>query len=323
MIANQKQYKITVDRLEEVDRDLSNFDEISHVRSGIDPIIIAAQRRSLESERGRMSRDVERYLALREGRIDALHSKDISGLGVALIEARLALGLTQKELSIRLNIKEQQVQRYEQERYQSASLSRIQEVAQALEADTSVELKLSSKIDFELDDFDPRLLPVREMKKRGWFNDLRVPSDVPKTDLALAEYFMRAASAGSSTAALHRQRVRLGGKVNPYAVSAWKARVLQKARRKTPRNVNQTIDALFIRDLVNLSAAPDGPLLAIQALEGRGVAVVVERHLTGTHLDGAAMLLDNKIPVIGLTIRHVLRGECFLTRKKTHITWYC
>lgn len=49
-----------------------------------------------------------------------------------LIEERQRMGLTQKQLAERMGLKEQQIQRYESTRYQSASLRRLGEVAQAL-----------------------------------------------------------------------------------------------------------------------------------------------------------------------------------------------
>ena len=56
----------------------------------------------------------------------------LAALPEALIRARIAAGLTQKELATRLGLKEQQVQRYEATRYAAASLTRIQAVAEAL-----------------------------------------------------------------------------------------------------------------------------------------------------------------------------------------------
>jgi ribosome-binding protein aMBF1 (putative translation factor) len=52
----------------------------------------------------------------------------------ALVQARIAAGLTQKELAQRLGLKEQQVQRYEASGYASASLRRLQEVADAIQS---------------------------------------------------------------------------------------------------------------------------------------------------------------------------------------------
>lgn len=56
----------------------------------------------------------------------------LENLPEMLIEERVRLGLTQKQLADKMGLKEQQIQRYESSRYQSASLRRLQEVAKAL-----------------------------------------------------------------------------------------------------------------------------------------------------------------------------------------------
>jgi ribosome-binding protein aMBF1 (putative translation factor) len=56
----------------------------------------------------------------------------VESLPEILIEERKRLGMTQKQLAEKLGIKEQQVQRYEATRYQSASLQRLCEVAKVL-----------------------------------------------------------------------------------------------------------------------------------------------------------------------------------------------
>jgi HTH-type transcriptional regulator/antitoxin HigA len=61
----------------------------------------------------------------------------------------------------------------------------------------------------------------------------------------------------------------------------------------------------FPRWLAGLSAVKDkGPRLAIEALEEKGIAVILEPRLNHTHLDGAALLTPDGRPVIGLTLRH-------------------
>ena len=57
----------------------------------------------------------------------------IKELPLALIRARIAMGMTQKELAEKMGVKEQQVQRDEANQYSSAGVRRIAEVADALE----------------------------------------------------------------------------------------------------------------------------------------------------------------------------------------------
>ena len=65
----------------------------------------------------------------------------LSELPGVLIRARIAMGLSQTDLARRLNMKPQQVQRYEATNYMSASLARLIEVADTLE------IKISSHLE--------------------------------------------------------------------------------------------------------------------------------------------------------------------------------
>jgi HTH-type transcriptional regulator/antitoxin HigA len=97
----------------------------------------------------------------------------------------------------------------------------------------------------------------------------------------------------------------MGSEQDRYALVAWKAQVLQKARK-----IAASFDREFqnfgidvIRQLVTFSTLRDGPVKAVEHLKRHGIIVVFERHLPSTHLDGAAMLLNDGVPVIGLTLR--------------------
>ena len=58
-----------------------------------------------------------------------------------MIQARIARGLTQKELAQKLGLKEQQIQRYEASSYAKASLARINQIIDVLD------IKIGSKVD--------------------------------------------------------------------------------------------------------------------------------------------------------------------------------
>ena len=72
------------------------------------------------------------YEAVRDGRVAVLELDSLAELPEALIRARIAAGLTQKELAAALGVKEQQVQQYEATRYARASFARVQRVAEVL-----------------------------------------------------------------------------------------------------------------------------------------------------------------------------------------------
>ena len=71
-----------------------------------------------------------------------LEVPSFEALPLALIKARIALGLSQKELAERLGLKEQQIQRYEATEYATASLKRVKAVINALGIEVREEIVL-------------------------------------------------------------------------------------------------------------------------------------------------------------------------------------
>ena len=53
-----------------------------------------------------------------------------------------------------------------------------------------------------------------------------------------------------------------------------------------------------------MSWSEDGPRLTKETLARVGIALVIEKHLPKTHLDGVALRLGDRRPVIGLTRRY-------------------
>ena len=167
--------------------------------------------------------------------------------------------------------------------------------------------KLSSdRVDTEV---DWERFPFKEMDRHGYFNE--VPKRSTRTLSELAREFVTSIlPAGAESPILARQGLR-GDAVNPksrYGLLAWKARVLDIARK---RKINQRfpsyhpkdIDAAFRTQVVHLSWHAYGMRMACEAIEGKGIPVVIEPHLAGTQLDGAALLDFDGAPVIGLTLR--------------------
>lgn len=89
--------------------------------------------RALEAQADELDKQIVEYEALRSGVVAPELPRDLTGLPTALVRARIARGFTQKDLADRLGLKEQQIQRYEASDYAGASLSRLQEIAAALE----------------------------------------------------------------------------------------------------------------------------------------------------------------------------------------------
>lgn len=149
--------------------------------------------------------------------------------------------------------------------------------------------------------------PLKVMYERGWFNWFSGSWNEAREqgeDLLLR--FFNNNLDLQAIPALHRQKVRSGSKEDLFALHAWKTRVIRVATAKqikTPFDA-AAINEKFVNNLRALSLHADGPKLAVSLLEQYGIAVVIEAHLQGTHLDGAALRMAGGAPMVALTLRH-------------------
>lgn len=147
--------------------------------------------------------------------------------------------------------------------------------------------------------------PAKEMISRGWISNITGKAKASIED-QVKEFI---AQIGWNFGEASFRRSLSGDAYSPttkYALYAWTARVVQKAREQ--RSVlgkfnEEIISPSFIKELAQLSWFDDGPKLGIEFLHKHGIAVVVEPHLKGTMLDGAALKDVDGTPIIGLTLR--------------------
>jgi len=153
-------------------------------------------------------------------------------------------------------------------------------------------------------DIDWTKFPVREMQKRGWF-DMDLAEG--KSGEQLIRSFFARTSANRSPVLLRKTLNEVSKEENHYAIYAWIARVMIRARElknSDSRYIQGSITDEFLKQLAKLSRSDDGPLLAREFLAMKGVILVIEPHLPKTKLDGAAMLDQDGTPIIGLTLRY-------------------
>ena len=131
MIKNERQYRITRAQADGLSRTL---DGLRQGAEGVHPLIAKAQEDALRSQSEDLESELRDYESLLSGGFRPGDLQTIAELPTMLIRARIAQGLSQKDLAKRLGLKEQQIQRYEATDYASASLTRIREVAGALGA---------------------------------------------------------------------------------------------------------------------------------------------------------------------------------------------
>ncbi len=136
MIKNERQYRITKSQAQRFERALARIQSPPTDQDGtaqaIHPLLRKAEEDALNSQLEDLRRQLGEYEDLAKGGQETFVSHSFEDLPNALIRARIAAGLSQKDLAERLGLKEQQVQRYEATEYSSASLERVKAVIRAL-----------------------------------------------------------------------------------------------------------------------------------------------------------------------------------------------
>lgn len=148
--------------------------------------------------------------------------------------------------------------------------------------------------------------PIKEMVARGWINK----ADNKKSRTFEDNLHDFISQLGWSFGDAAFKRTLSGDAYSPttkYALQAWLTRVVLTARERKPRLGgfdHNVLSNSFLRELVQLSWFEQGPLLGVEFLEKHGIAVVIEPHLKGTMLDGAALKDGDGTPIVALTLRY-------------------
>ncbi|MFC1611498.1 helix-turn-helix domain-containing protein [Myxococcota bacterium] len=132
MIKNERQYRITKAQVTRFQDALANLPKPNNAPSGVHPRIVQAEHDALQSQCDDLRAELEEYNAIRDGQRKILALSSFAELPTALVQARIAAGMSQRDLAKALGLKEQQIQRYEATGYASASVKRVQEVMDAL-----------------------------------------------------------------------------------------------------------------------------------------------------------------------------------------------
>ena len=129
MIRNESEYKEAVGRLTEeksrIEQQVVRLKQSElgeeEIKRVMDPI------RSFHEQ---LEEEVAAYERLKRGEFDGL--ENLRGLGSLLVSLRIAQGLSQRELALRLGVHESQVSRDERNEYHGITLDRAGKVLEAL-----------------------------------------------------------------------------------------------------------------------------------------------------------------------------------------------
>jgi len=134
MIKNEKQYKITRKKL------LSLEEEITRLKAGRehlpakDELLLV----SMAMMRDQMEKEVATYDLVKTINAGVLEERSIDDLPTLLIEYKIQSGMTQREFSQKVGMKEQQLQRYEAENFNSISFKNLLKIIHAIGLEVTV-----------------------------------------------------------------------------------------------------------------------------------------------------------------------------------------
>lgn len=158
MILNERQYGITKTKVREFERAIAKLSQSPEAVTLNEQIRHQAHLDTLTSQLEEFNAEIKEYEELKQGNIKSLKLDSFEQLPEALIKARIIRGLTQAQLAEILQVKQQQVQRDETNKYASASFTKILGIQKALNLEVKEELifKESQSQEFSLDELRER-----------------------------------------------------------------------------------------------------------------------------------------------------------------------
>ena len=304
LITNERQEREVSALIEQIAQALSSEQVLQQIVDGLPPEVLEGVRKSLVAERQELIDSLEAYRAARSGDIEALKARAGSDLGALLVAARVTKGWTQKELARRLFLPEQQIQRYEAERYRSISLSGLLRVARTLgirlTADVDQPLQEPWLPSFEMSYTELQKV-LKHSRENGWLDkaDQSDENGISQLRRTVAEHVGE-----YGTPSLLRTGLNVHDLTKDWFLLAWKAQVTRNALRLIQRKKPQyrPLNMSWLSQLVKLSVFDDGPARAKEMLAEQGITLVIEPQIAGMRVDGAAFLIDEH-PVIGMTLK--------------------
>lgn len=302
MILNERDLREARNSVAVLDAALSSERALEPMVKGLPPEVVVQVARAMKAERTELAEVIGAYESAKDnGDHRPLQKRAGSDPGLTMIVARIAKGMSQRDLAWRLGVKEQQVQRYEADRYRTISLKNYERVAALLGVNLRAEISEIREfrgLDLVIDDVckeDIRKI-LKHGQENGWFSE---SADKEELRRFIAENRI---TFGSPS--LLRTGLNVRDHSEDILLHAWRARVTNRALTiidtSKPRFV--PLDVTWLPDLARQSVFADGPKRARDMLLEHGIVLVAERQIVGLAIDGAAFLIDG-IPVIGVTLR--------------------
>lgn len=153
--------------------------------------------------------------------------------------------------------------------------------------------------------FDWRAFPLQEIISRKWISSKK--KDLDKNPVKVFETFLSLIGTEEIPQKVllrktfHKNTKRM---MNDYALLAWCIRILHRgvntccANKYDPNVFSNN----FLREVAQFSRFDDGPIRVKDFLSENGIALIIEKQLTGSIFNGASLMTKSGDPIIGLTL---------------------
>src|SRR2546425_573319 len=157
------------------------------------------------------------------------------------------------------------------------TLSMMRALHSHLEIPAAVLLRGGSALEETDDDttIPWKRFPLKEMAARGWISG----SIQREPERLLGSFFSQIGSPMEISALLKRtETTRFARSLDPYALAAWKTRIVNKATEEPPKVAYKpnSVDLKFMREVAQLSWSESGPRLAQEFLREHGIPLIIE-----------------------------------------------
>lgn len=171
-ILNQRDYRVAKARFEQLEKARASHSMLAESAAGLSTEVSDARRLALTAEQQRLAKEIETYELLRGQYTPTLQTIETDDLGMLPIIGRITRGWSQKQLAELLGLKEQQIQRYESDRYAGVSLSRYERILEILSVELLAKVQRIHGFERSDDPAEPKLTPTlsREIQRRGWIS---------------------------------------------------------------------------------------------------------------------------------------------------------
>ncbi len=307
VILNEREAREARATASEFEKALSSEMTFESIIAGLPVQVVSGFRKAIKAHRDELSSLIEAYDAAKSGDYEELKRRAGNDPGLSLIVGRIARGLTQKELARKLGLKEQQIQRYEADRYSTISISNFQRIASVLgvhwEMNLSAWIGSGWNVAHDVSAAEVKKI-LNHARSNGWFDEGASSTNANEESFNYLQRYVSDHIVKYGSPSLLRTGLNVTDHSDDLLLIAWKARVTRRAEAIITANKIEyrPLDIAWLMELVSLSESNNGPARARDLLMSKGIVLIAESQIPGMKVDGAAFLVGG-IPVIGLTLR--------------------